>query len=127
MSQWPSAELHAIIEADDLHIAPLRGDSATYGTPTWVWCVQVDGALYARAYHGQGSRWYRAAVSQRAGRIVAAGKTTDVQFEPVAGQLNDRIDEAYRAKYGSSPYLAPMVAETARSATVRITPNGRHR
>ena len=48
----------------------------------------------------------------------------EVAFAPVEGPTNDRIDEAYRAKYRESPYLAPMVAERARSATVKITPRG---
>ena len=48
--------------------------------------------------------------------------TLDVAFEPVDGSINDRIDEAYRGKYGGSPYLAPMISERARSATVRIAP-----
>jgi hypothetical protein len=26
-------------------------------------------------------------------------------FEPVDGPMNDRIDDAYRAKYANSPYL----------------------
>ncbi|WP_246700647.1 DUF2255 family protein, partial [Rhizobium sp. PEPV16] len=38
------------------------------------------------------------------------------------GPINDRIDDAYRAKYGKSQYLAPMVSARARAATVRITP-----
>jgi hypothetical protein len=25
----------------------------TYGTPTWIWSVAVDGALYVRAYNGR--------------------------------------------------------------------------
>lgn len=36
--------------------------------------------------------------------------------------LNHRIDEAYRAKYKGSPYLAPMVGKQARAATIKITP-----
>ena len=117
-------ELRRIAEADDLHISPLREDGATYGTPTWIWSVAVDGALYVRAYNGQHSRWHKAAVQQKAGRISAAGMTKLVRFDPVEGQINDRIDEAYRAKYGASPYLAPMIGARARSATVRITPRG---
>ena len=74
-----------------------------------------------RAYNGQSSRWYQAALRQKAGRITAAGTTKDVGFAPVEGSINDRIDEAYRAKYRESPYLAPMVGERARSATVKIT------
>jgi hypothetical protein len=122
MTPWPKYELRSVIDADDLHIAPLREDGMTHGTPTWIWCVEVDDALYVRAYNGTRSRWYQAAIRQKAGRITAAGTTKDVTFEPVDGPINDRIDEAYRAKYGNSPYLASMISAGARAATVKITP-----
>jgi hypothetical protein len=121
---WSKDELGKIAEADDLHISPLREDGVTYGTPTWIWSVAVDGALYVRGYNGRSSRWYQAAVRQKAGRISAAGATRDVVFEPVDGPVNDLIDDAYRAKYGDSPYLKPMIGARARAATVRITPRG---
>ncbi|MGP4669618.1 DUF2255 family protein [Agrobacterium pusense] len=121
---WSKEELTNIDTADDLKIAPFRDDGATYGTPTWIWEVVVDGSLYVRAYNGKNSRWYQAAIRQKAGRIIASGMTTDVTFEPVEveGAINDEIDAAYRAKYGKSPYLAPMISARARAATVRITP-----
>lgn len=122
MSNWPKDELRKIAEADDLHIAPLREDGVTYGTPTWIWSVAVDDALYVRAYSGQASRWYNAAMRQRAGRIIAAGMTKEVAFEPVDGPVNDRIDEAYRKKYRDSPYLDPMIGAKVRAATVRVRP-----
>jgi hypothetical protein len=122
MTKWPKDELRRIAEADDLHISPFREDGVTYGTPTWIWSVAVDDALYVRGYSGQNSRWYQAAVRQKAGRIIAAGMTQDVAFEPVDGLMNDRIDDAYRSKYDSSPYLKPMIGARARSATVRIMP-----
>jgi hypothetical protein len=122
MTTWPKDELRAIAEADDLHIAPFRTDGKTCGTPTWIWSVAVDDGLYARAYNGLDSGWYQAAVRQKAGRITAAGMTRDASFEPVTGSINERIDEAYRAKYAGSPYLPSMVGSRARSATVRITP-----
>src|SRR5579863_9430652 len=99
MNTWTKDELSKIAASDDLHISPLREDGATYGTPTWIWSVAVDGALYVRAYNGQVSRWYKAAKRQKAGRIAAAGMTKLVRFDPVEGQINDRIDDAYRAKY----------------------------
>ncbi len=120
---WPQDELRKIAEADDFHVAPLREDGATYGTPTWIWSVAVDGALYVRAYNGRDSRWYKAAVRQKAGRITAAGMTKGVDFEPVDGPINDRVDEAYRAKYRDSPYLKPMIGARARAATVKVTPS----
>ena len=69
MTTWSKDELRKIADADDLHISPFREDGVTYGTPTWIWSVAVDDALYVRAYNGQNSRWYQAAVRQKAGRI----------------------------------------------------------
>ena len=122
IATWPQDELRNIAEADDLHVAPFRDDGVTYGTPTWIWSVAVDGALYVRAYNGQSSRWYQAALRRKAGRIIAAGLTKEVSFEPVDGPVNDRIDDAYRAKYRSSRYLSPMIGPRARSATVKVMP-----
>jgi hypothetical protein len=123
MSSWKKDELRRIAETDDLHIAPFREDGATYGTPTWIWSVVVDDGLYVRAYHGKKSRWYQAALQQKAGRITAAGMTREVTFEPVdAADLQSRIDEAYQAKYRDSPYLKPMIGTSARSATMKIVP-----
>jgi hypothetical protein len=122
MNRWSKDELNSIAEADDLHISPFREDGVTYGTPTWIWSVAVDDALYVRAYNGQDSRWYQAAVRQKAGRITAAGLTKEVTFEPIDGPINDRIDDTYRAKYHDSPYLGPMIEARARSATVRVMP-----
>jgi len=124
MNTWSKDDLRKMAGADDLHISPFRDDGATYGTPTWIWSVAVDDALYVRAYNGQDSRWYKAALRQRAGRIIAAGMTKEVAFDPVNGPINDQIDEAYRAKYSSSPYLKPMIGKRARSATIRIMPGG---
>jgi hypothetical protein len=121
--KWSKNELTRITATDDLHISPFREDGVTYGTPTWIWCVAVDDALYVRAYNGQKSSWYRAAVRQKAGRITAAGMTKEVTFEPVDGRINDQIDDAYRAKYHDSPYLDPMLGARARAATVKVTPH----
>ncbi len=123
MAAWSNAELHKVAEADDLHISPFREDGATYGTPTWIWSVAVDDALYVRGYNGVKSRWYQAAVLQKAGRIKAAGITKEVVFEAAVDEaMNDRIDEAYQAKYAKSPYLKPMISNRARAATIRIAP-----
>ena len=122
MTTWSKDELNKIAETDDLHISPFRDDGKTYGTPTWIWSVVVDDELYVRGYNGQKSSWYQAAVSQTAGRVIAAGITKEVTFEPVNGPINDRIDDAYRAKYKGSPYLPPMISARARSATVRVLP-----
>ena len=87
----------------------------------------VGDTLYVRAYNGQDSRWYQAAMRQKAGRITAAGVTKEVTFEPVDGSINDRIDDAYRAKYQRSPYLGSMIGARARAATVKVAPRATNR
>ena len=122
MATWSKDELRKIAEADDLHISPFREDGVTYGTPTWIWSVAVGDALYVRAYYGQNSRWYQAAVRQKAGRITGGEMTKEVIFEQVEGPINERIDDAYRGEDRGSPYLSSMISNRARSATVKIVP-----
>lgn len=119
-SKFSTEELQNIDKADDLKISPFRADGITYGTPTWIWEVMVDGDLYVRAYNGIDSRWYQSAIKQKAGRIHAAGMVREVIFETVTGSINEQIDEVYKMKYAKSPYLPAMISSPARLATVRI-------
>jgi hypothetical protein len=123
MHAWPKDVIEKIASTDDLHIYPFREDGRTYGTPTWIWSVVVDGRLFVRAYNGTDGRWYRSAIAQRAGRIDAAGTTHDVAFAPADPGLADRIDQAYEEKYAGSPYLPPMVSARPRAATVEVAPS----
>jgi hypothetical protein len=122
MKNWPQDELQRIAATDDLHISPFREDGVTHGTPTWIWSVVVGDRLFVRAYNGQSSRWYKAAMRQKLGRITAAGMTRDVVFQPGNDQLQDAIDAAYKVKYSSSAYLKPMIGPQAQSATIEISP-----
>ena len=127
MATWSPDALRQIAGTDDFHISPYRDDGVTPGTPTWIWSVVVDGEVYVRAYNGAASRWYQAALRQRAGRIRAGGGEWEVAFEPVDGTAADgavqtAIDAAYRAKYADSPYLAPMVSARTQATTVRVLP-----
>lgn len=115
-------EVKKIGKADDFHIAPYCKDGKTYGTPTFIWVVEVSGNLYARAYSGKESSWYKAAIAQKAGKIQGAGMERKVRFEPVTDtEMNKLIDEAYRKKYAGDEYLEPMVKEGPKGATVKIT------
>lgn len=123
MTTWPRDTIDEIAGTDDLHIAPHRPDGETTGTPTWIWSVAVDGRLFVRAWNGTRSRWHRAALAQRTGRVTAAGRQFDVEFAAVDDpELNDRIDLAYEEKYAGSRYLPPMVAPGPKAATVEVTP-----
>lgn len=117
MSLWAEA-IERIAASDDLHIAPFRPDGVMYGTPSWIWSVVIDGRLFVRAWNGKRSRRYASAMTQAAGRIIAAGETHEVEFVPGDPALNELIDAVYREKYAGSP----MVLSGPRAATVEITP-----
>ena len=65
--------------------------------------VAVDDAPFVRAYIGQSSRWYQAAVHQKTGRIIVAGMAREVACEPVEGKIDDRIEDAKGKEAGSVP------------------------
>jgi hypothetical protein len=123
MTSWNPDTLAAIAATDDLHISPFRADGTTYGTPTWIWSVVVGDDLYVRAYNGTGSSWYQSAVTQKAGRIRAAGNEHEVAFEPADASVNEAVDAAYAAKYDGSPYLGGIIGPQQQEATVRILPS----
>ncbi|WP_100013024.1 DUF2255 family protein [Lentibacillus sediminis] len=123
-ANWTQEQLADFSQADDMYVSPFYSDGKTPGTPTWIWSVVADGNLYVRAYNGQNSRWYNSAVVQKAGKIKLAGEEYDVSFEPVENDsaLTEKIDAAYKEKYGDSSYLPPMLREEPVSATVLILP-----
>lgn len=124
MTTWTSDELDKIGGADELQVAPLRGDG-TPRNPVTIWVVRHGGDLYVRSYRGRDGSWYRAAQARREGRIQAGGVEADVTFagEPDPG-INDQIDAAYLAKYRrySGSFLDPMVTPQARSTTLKLAP-----
>ena len=121
---WNPEVLTRIDAADDLKIAPYHPDMNTTGTPTWIWEVKVENRLFVRAYSGTRSKWYQAALTRRAGKIVAIGQEFDVRFvKPSDPVLESKIDRAYQIKYSSSSYVSAMTGARARAATVEILPS----
>src|SRR5437867_9270833 len=92
MTIWPKDELRKIAEADDLHISPFRGDGRTHGTPTWIWSVVVDDALYVRAYNGQNSRRLAQAIAKDVVDILHYGE------EPVSVAMEEVKSEYWKEK-----------------------------
>lgn len=121
---WTKDELSRIEQADELRIAPLRGDG-TSRDETTIWVVRDGDDLYVRAYRGREGAWYRDATDRHQGRISSGGVTKDVMLaEADDVALAERLDAAYRSKYGhySATYVDPMVADGARNATLKLVP-----
>ncbi|MEU2334772.1 DUF2255 family protein [Streptomyces sp. NPDC013172] len=122
MTTWTSDELNRIGTADELEMAPLRHDGTLRG-PVPIWVVRDGDDLYVRSYRGTDGAWWRMARQSHAGHIRSGGVERDVTFTEVTDEeINDRIDAAYRTKYGryGGAYVNPMVA--SRSTTLRLEP-----
>lgn len=76
--------------------------------------------LYVRS---EGS-WYRAAQRSQTGQIRAGGVQKDVDFvAETDAEINDKIDAAYRRKYGRYPqYVTPMLTAAVRTTTLKLLP-----
>lgn len=124
MTSWTKDELDKIGKADELEIAPLRGD----GTPrkaVTIWVVRLGDDLYVRSYKGRVGVWFRAAQARHEGQIHAGGLEKDVTFvEQTDSGMNDQIDAAYRSKYHgyAAQYVDPMVGPDARATTIKLVP-----
>lgn len=123
MSTWTEQELDKIGQAEELKIAPRRGDG-TLTKPVTIWVVRVGDELYVRSWRGHSGAWFRGALARHEGYIRAGGINKDVTFvEQAEPRLNDRIDEAYRTKYKRyATYLPSMLAAEARATTIRLEP-----
>lgn len=119
---WTTDELTVIDRTDKLEIAPLRGDGTLRG-PVPIWVVRDGDDLYARSWRGSAGSWYRAAQASHEGHIRCGSVDKDVTFVEVTDtEINDRVDAAYRTKYGryNASYVNPMVA--ARDTTLKLLP-----
>jgi hypothetical protein len=124
MTTWTSNDLDRIAQADELRIQPLRADGTPRG-PVPVWVVRDGADLYVRSYRGSEGAWFRAARRSHLGRIQAGTTAADVTFvEEGDPGVNDRVDQAYRAKYGrrGAGYVSAMLAPGARSTTLKLIP-----
>jgi hypothetical protein len=124
MPTWTNDELDRIGGADELEIASLQRNG-TLTKPVTIWVVRLGADLYVRSYKGRAGSWFRAAQIRHEGRIRAGGVEKDVSFvDETDSDINDRIDSAYRTKYGrySSQYVDPMIAADARATTMKLVP-----
>ena len=122
MTTWNPDDLDLISRNADLYVSPFRDDGVTYGTPTQTWARVVDGQVYVRAANGPTSSWYRAAITQGAGRVRVEDRDYEVTFAEAPADVADAIDAAYEGKYPGSSAVPVMQAEGPKSATVVITP-----
>lgn len=122
MTAWTSDEPNRIARADELEMAPLRREG-TLRKPVPIWGVRDGDDLHVHSFRGADGAWWRTAQASHEGHVHSGGVGKDVTFVEVPeAEINDRIDTAYRTKYGryGGTYVNRMVA--ARSTTLRMVP-----
>ena len=125
---WTSTELAAVGRADEIEVSTRRGDG-TLRTSRIVWVVREGDSFYVRSVNGPEAAWYRGVQSSHAGVVTVGRLGRDVKFVEVGNHvgddtgLDDRLDEAYRAKYGrwAGP-VTRITAQPARETTLRLDP-----
>ena len=98
-----------------------RSDGSMSSRPIWV--VVDDGDAYVRSYRGESGAWYRRARADGRMTIAVEGAETEVVTEPIDDEeINRRVSDAFRAKYGgSSSATETMVNAEVSRTTLRLT------
>jgi hypothetical protein len=122
MAAWVKDELRRINGTDELEIAAVREDGTLRGSRP-IWVVRVDDDLYVRAAYGNRSGWHRVARASGRARIRAGGVEKDVAVEDAKLDVLDRVDAAYRSKYGRHASIVDSITDTEhRGSTLRLVP-----
>lgn len=125
MTTWTKDELDKIGKAEELEIAGMRLDG-TLRKATIIWVVRLDDGLYVRPVNGREGAWFRGTQVRCQGRIQAGGIDKEVSFVDADPNLNDQIDDAYRAKYRryAANIVGSILTAKSRAATIKLEPRG---
>lgn len=122
MTAWTDAELDRIGKAEEIDLESERGDG-TLRAPVTMWIVRDGDLVYVRSVKGREGPWFRGTRTRHQGRVRAGGITKDVTFQDADPDTYDRVDAAYRAKYGHYTGIVDTVLTArARAATLRLVP-----
>jgi hypothetical protein len=124
MSGWTPGELDRMGRADELDLASQRRDGSLRN-PVTMWVVRDGDDLYVRSIHGRAGAWFRGTQARQQGHIRSGGVDRDVTFAiDTDAALNDRIDAAYRNRYGryGDRIVGTVVNAASRDSTIKLVP-----
>jgi hypothetical protein len=108
-----------IAQAEEIVIGFVRPDGSRGSTP--IWDVEVGNEIYIRSGGGTRGGWYRRLRANPDGEVRQGRNVYPVRAEPVDDtDLQSRVTQAYRAKYGGSPLLSMFLEPGSVSATLHL-------
>jgi hypothetical protein len=108
-----------IAKAEEIMIGFVRPDGSRGSTP--IWDVEVGDEIYVRSGGGTRGGWYRRLRANPDGEVWQGRNVYEVRAEPVDDvELQSRVTDAYRAKYGSSPLVSMFLEADSIAATLHL-------
>jgi len=113
--------LQHLADVEEIRIGFRRPDGSTRSVPIWV--VQVGDKIYVRSVRGPKGGWYRRLRANPDGEVRDGEHRHPVRAEPVTDASTiDQVTRAYESKYGSSPFVRPLLGGPSVEATLRLDP-----
>lgn len=122
MVQFEPETVKRFASTEEIEIRTKAGPSGrSIRTPVWV--VVVGSDVYVRAVRGVKGKWYRSFTSDAQPAVILEGARVHVRPVAVSERAEiERVTEAYREKYGASPWLGGVLKPHTLDATLRLEP-----
>ena len=123
MSVWTEDQLRRINAAQEVDIAPVRRNGELR-RPTPIWIVRAGNEVYVRAAYGANKGWHGVARTSRQARLSVGGVEKDVTIADADRAVLDKVDAAYREKYGRryASIVQSITDAEHRATTLRLAP-----
>jgi hypothetical protein len=119
-AEWSPEELRRLSTALEIEIsAPRRDGGPGRAVPIWVAVAGSD--VFVRTWRRRTTGWYGGAVRTASAHIRVGDLSVDVSVADIGDANADRVDAAYRDKYGALAARSVVTADAAAS-TLRLTP-----
>jgi hypothetical protein len=122
MSPWTPEDVSALTTPEEVQVITRRRDGSLR-RPTTIWVVADRDRVFIRSTNGRSASRFRGALATGAGQLVARGTAYVVAFTEAAERDLDRVDAAYRGKYGRYASIVDhLEAPGPRAATLEVPP-----
>jgi hypothetical protein len=116
-----------LAEMEEVEMLVLGPNGSMASRPIWI--VVVDGIPYVRSYTSRRGKWWRRVLRDRRGALRVGHTRVPFAAKPLTarereGELNRRISQAYKEKYGDKwpQSVRTMVSDEVAETTLKLEP-----